>query len=210
MDIENINNNLALGNIDQARMLPHLHRLAQSSYVFDYDFGLKQLPTEPGILLVRGPRQYGKSTWLEQQIFLTIKEFGAGSAFYLNGEFLVDASDLSEKLIQLCASFEKDKGVKRIFIDEITNISRWETTLKALVDNGILRDVLVITTGSKSTDLQRGVERLPGRKGKLARSSYLFTPISYHSFYKKCYKTLKEKTFAASHGEPKAEASSPR
>ena len=54
--------------------------------VFELDFGLSTIPTEPGIFLIRGPWQYGKSTWLEQQLKETIKTFGPGSAFYLNGD----------------------------------------------------------------------------------------------------------------------------
>ena len=65
------------------------------------------------------------------------------------------------------------------------------------MDNGTLREILVVTTGSKATDLRRGTERLPGRKGKLRRTSYLFTPISYSAFHKVCHKVLKEKTLHA-------------
>jgi len=197
MDIESINKNLALGNIQEAAMLPHVSLLAQSSYIFDYEFGLTQLPVEPGILLIRGPRQYGKSTWLEQQILQTIQQFGAGSAFYLNGDFLPDNNAMSEQIINLCVSFSKEAKVKRIFIDEITSILGWETVIKRLVDNGTLRDILVITTGSKATDLRRGAERLPGRRGKIAKTNYVFTPISYANFYKKCHKKLKKQTLSA-------------
>lgn len=42
--------------------------------------------------------------------------------------------------------------------------------------------MLVVTTGSKSADLRHGSERLPGRRGRLARTTYLFTPISYAEF----------------------------
>lgn len=197
MNIEEINKNLAQGHIDDLKMFPHVYRLTQSPYVFEHEFGLKTLPTIPGILLIRGPRQYGKSTWLEQQILETIKTYGAGSAFYLNGDFLIDPAMLSEQLITLAFSFDKNQKIKRIFIDEITTIPDWETVLKRLVDDGTLQNILIITTGSKATDLRRGAERLPGRKGKLSKTSYLFTPISYQSFYKSCHKKLKKDTLAA-------------
>ncbi len=197
MDITIINQKLAAGDIDSAIMLPHVYQLSRSPYIFECEFGLGQLPVEPGVLLIRGPRQYGKSTWLEQQIVATIETFGAGSAFYLNGDFLSDANALSRELIKLAISFNRDVVVKRIFIDEITSISDWELVIKRLVDNGMLRDVLIVTTGSKATDLRRGSERLPGRKGKLAQTNYVFTPISYSSFYHKCHEKLKEKTLYA-------------
>jgi predicted AAA+ superfamily ATPase len=72
--------------------------------------------------------------------------------------------------------------VRRLFIDEITAVADWERGLKRALDRGWLRAVLVVTTGSRATDLRRGSERLPGRKGRLARTSYLFPPISYAEF----------------------------
>lgn len=197
MDIETINKNLLEGKIDGKTVFPHLFRLKQSPFVFDIDFGLKSLPTSQGILLIRGPRQYGKSTWLESQVVETIKTFGPGSAFYLNGDFLPDAGALSREIESLAVSFPTKAKVKRIFVDEITTIRDWETVLKRLVDNGVLSEILVITTGSKATDLRRGAERLPGRKGKLDRTSYLFTPISYGAFHKECHKKLKKQTLHA-------------
>jgi predicted AAA+ superfamily ATPase len=69
-----------------------------------------------------------------------------------------------------------------MFIDEITAIDNWQMALKRLADAGELRGVLVVTTGSKATDLRRGTERLPGRKGKLGRSWYHFPPLAYKEF----------------------------
>ncbi len=197
MDIHVINSRLATGELDADQLFPHAQRLQESKYVFDNQFSLVELPTEPGILLIRGARQYGKSTWLELQTLKTINEFGAGSAFYLNGDFISNAEMLSSELEKLALSFSKKVKVKRIFIDEITAIKDWEVILKRLVDNGILRKILVITTGSKATDLRRGAERLPGRKGRLDQTNYLFTPVSYHSFYEQCHKKLKSKTLNA-------------
>jgi predicted AAA+ superfamily ATPase len=197
MDIETINKKLALGEIDLPNMLPHVAKLKETPYVFAFDFGLKELPIEPGILLIRGARQYGKSTWLEQELLKTIKEFGHGSAYYLNGEDIADADILEKNIEDLISVFLQNAPVQRIFIDEITAIPRWETALKKLADKGKLAKTLVITTGSKATDLRRGAEKLPGRKGKLARTTYLFTPISYREFRKVCGKRLHSNTLIA-------------
>lgn len=207
MNINAINQSLASGDLDENATFPHLARLADAPFQFEHDFGLSKLPEEAGILIIRGARQYGKSTWLEQQIVVTIKEFGAGCAFYLNGDFISDAEALSNELEALVVSFSKNAPVKRIFIDEITSIPDWEIILKRLVDNGLLRDCLVVTTGSKATDLRRGQEKLPGRKGKLDKTSFLFTPISYQCFVDKCSDVLKEKTlisYMLSGGSPVA------
>lgn len=70
--IQEVNKALESGEIDKSGIFPHLDALKASAFVFDIDFGLKTLPIELGIIMVRGPRQYGKSTWLEQQLKMTI------------------------------------------------------------------------------------------------------------------------------------------
>src|SRR5207249_9932670 len=83
---------------------------------------------------------------------------------------------------RLAAVCGVDAPVRRLFIDEITAVDDWESGLKRVLDRGELRRVLVVTTGSRASDLRHGSERLPGRKGKLARTSYIFPPVSYAEF----------------------------
>ena len=101
MDNKTLNINLLEGNIDIAGLFPHLDKLKQAKYIFKQNFGLPTLPLEEGILLIRGPRQYGKSTWLEQQAYNTVREFGRGSALYLNGEDMIDQFMLEHELSHL-------------------------------------------------------------------------------------------------------------
>jgi predicted AAA+ superfamily ATPase len=110
---------------------------------------------------------------------------------------LLDLNRLESAIEALLTGFRRDAPVKRIFIDEITAIPHWEIALKRLADQGLLRDVLIVTTGSNAADIRRGAERLPGRKGKLQRTNYLFTPISYPAFHQACYRALGEDTFIA-------------
>ncbi len=181
-----INQALAAGNVVSPGVLPKVEALEDQSARFQIDFGLDKLPCEPGVLMIRGARQYGKSTWLQQQIKETIEEFGAGSAFYLNGDEIRNERALEEELLTLTGLFSSRSAVRRIFIDEITAIKFWEKALKRLLDRNDLDRVLIITTGSKATDLRRGAERLPGRKGRLDRTQYLFTPISFSEFSRVC------------------------
>ncbi len=198
MDLKEFNFQLLQGNIgSNSGLFPHLDALREAAFVFDIDFGLPVLPTEPGILLIRGPRQYGKSTWLEQEIKKTIEQFNAGSAFYINGDQLSDHHALEEEIKTLIMAFPNGVPVRRIFVDEITAIDDWEMALKRLADQGKLKDILVITTGSKATDLRRGAEKLPGRKGRLARTTYLFTPLSYREFHRVCGEILGKNTLIA-------------
>lgn len=186
VNVRQINEHLLRGSVEVEGLFPHLEALSLSPYVFRVDFGLEELPAEPGLILVRGPRQYGKSTWLEGQIEATVTRFGPATAYYLNGDEIANADALVADIRGLLPLFGKDAPVRRLFLDEITAVREWERGLKLLIDAGELRQVLVVTTGSRATDLRRGVERLPGRKGRLDRTTYLFTPISFREFSRVC------------------------
>jgi uncharacterized protein len=197
VDARQTNEALAVGRVDAAGLFPRLEALEAAPFRFKARFGLEELPRQPGLILVRGARQYGKSTWLEEQIRRTVTEFGPGTAFYLNGDELRNGRDLVEAIRTLLPLFAPTAPVRRLFIDEITAVADWETALKRLADAGELRNVLVTTTGSKATDLRRGSERLPGRKGRLARTAYLFAPVSYAEFHRVCRDALGADLLAA-------------
>jgi len=190
MNVREINRYLAAGDIEREDILPHLSEYQQRSLPLPFEFGLRELPEQPGILSIRGPRQYGKSTWLELQIEDTIKGFGPGSVFYLNGDELLNHEELFREIATLTESFAKNAKVHRIFIDEITSIKDWELALKRAADQRIIKDVLIVTTGSKALDLRRGHERLPGRKGKLSKTEYFFLPCSFRAYYANVYREL--------------------
>lgn len=182
MNVRFVNECLLRGETHAPGQFPHLDRIERGGLSFPIDFGLPQLPDAPGVLVVRGPRQYGKSTWLEGQLRATVAQAGPGSAFYLNGDHLADATALVDEIRALAPMFRRDAPVRRLFIDEVTAVDGWEKALKRVLDADVLHDVLVVTTGSRATDLRRGSERLPGRKGKLDRTHYWFTPVAFADF----------------------------
>jgi len=186
MNYMEINQALAAGDLSRRGILPKVDALDKQKAVFKMRFGLEKLPVEPGLLLIRGARQYGKSTWLQQQIRLTVEQFGAGSVFYVNGDEIRNERELEDNLLTLSRLFSPKSPVRRIFVDEITAVKSWEKALKRLLDQNELEKVLVVTTGSKATDLRRGAERLPGRKGRLDRTQYIFTPLSFTDFSNAC------------------------
>lgn len=197
MNVNEINEALIRGETLTPGIFPHLDDLKDEPYVFNMDFGLEVLPEEPGLILIRGARQYGKSTWLEQQLKKTIINYGPGSAFYLNGDEIVNYKVLADDIRDLVSLFNPQRKVRRLFIDEITAIQDWQRGLKRLIDAGELKRVLIITTGSKAVDLRHGTERLPGRKGKLNRTNYYFTPLSYAEFKRVCGGRMGDNTLLA-------------
>jgi predicted AAA+ superfamily ATPase len=118
-----------------------------------WDFGLAELPREPGIIVIRGPRQYGKSTWLEYQLRETLRQFGPRTALFLNGDYIAGPDELDSDIESLMSYFPEETSVRRLFIDEITAVAGWQKAIKRLADRGVLRKVLLITTGSKASDI---------------------------------------------------------
>lgn len=199
MNNHDMNRALGLGDTESPGVLPKLRDLAAEPYVFAMSFGLSALPSVPGVLFIRGGRQFGKNTWLQQQIAQTIREHGPGSAFFLNGDEVATERDLVEQIRGLLPLFASAAAVRRLFIDEVTAIPHWERGLKVLLDGGELRRVLVVTTGSKAADLRHGGERLPGRKGRLARTDYLFTPVRFSEFVRVCGGAIRREHWLPAH-----------
>ncbi len=197
MNVSETNTLLATGTLDHPELWPSRATLAQQPLQFDFEFGLNELPEAPGLITVRGARQFGKSTWLESQLRASIKKYGRGSAYYLNGDEIASAEDLIWHLRQIATLYAPDAKIRRLFIDEITAIPAWERGVKRVIDEGLLRKVLIVTTGSRATDLRRGGERLPGRKGRLAKSDYIFLPVSYRQFHAQAEKKFGKKTWMA-------------
>lgn len=190
-------NQLYIKGVFEANGLFPRLEVPPASGFFNWDFGLPELPREPGIIIIRGPRQYGKSTWLEYQLRETLRQFGPGTALFLNGDYIAGPDELEREIESLSSHFPTGAVVRRLFIDEITAVAGWQKAIKRLADSGALRKVLLITTGSKAGDIQREAELLPGRKGKLARTIYLFLQLPYKVFHDKAFPTLKSQTLAA-------------
>lgn len=197
MDVKIKNRLLAEGNIEREDMWPRLVEMDAKAHQFRFEFGLDQLPREPGLIIVRGPRQYGKSTWLEMNLRESIQDFGKASSYYLNGDEISSADELAEEMKALSPAYSREARVKRLFIDEITAVTGWEKAVKRVIDQGLFRDVLIITTGSKASDLRHGSEKLPGRKGKLPKNEYIFLPVSYKEFKLNSENTHGDKTWIA-------------
>jgi len=184
------------GIVEHEGLFPHLDEAPQGGF-FSWDFGLPVLPEEPGIIVIRGPRQFGKSTWLEQQLRQTLMAFGPGTALFLNGDYIAGPDELEREIESLLRHFPASSVIRRLFIDEITAVEGWQKAIKRMADSGALRKVLLVTIGSKASDIQREAELLPGRKGKLSRTIYLFVQIPYQVFHQKAFPILGPNTLWA-------------
>jgi predicted AAA+ superfamily ATPase len=163
---------------------PHLASLAAQPLRLAADFVTGLDLRRPGIHILRGPRQVGKSTDLKLLVERALTEGRPPrSVVYLALDLLEDQS-----LGELATSVERAKSLAGgggspglILLDEVTALGRWQTAVKALWDQGAIREDVVVCTGSSAIDLQRGAaERLPGRRG--AGGDHLILPQSFAAF----------------------------
>lgn len=137
---------------------------------------------EPGIHTLRGPRQVGKSTALKLLVERALERRLAKRVVYLALDLLED-----RPLGELAATIVRAKELAApsdsmlLLLDEITVVKGWQTAIKALWDDGMLREDVVVCTGSSAVDLHRGAaERLPGRRR--AGGDHALFPHSFATF----------------------------
>ncbi|MEK7288484.1 MAG: AAA family ATPase, partial [Elusimicrobiota bacterium] len=128
------------------------------------------------ILVLRGPRQIGKTT-LQQQVAAQLLAEGIGAKQILRVQFdelpslaLVDAD--KEPILRIVEWFESNilgatlnESAQRqqpafLFLDEVQNLSSWDVQLKFLVDHASVR---ILVTGSSSLRIEKGRDSLAGR-----------------------------------------------
>jgi predicted AAA+ superfamily ATPase len=138
----------------------------------------------PGIHVVRGPRQVGKTTDLKLLVDRAVSEGRPPhSIVYLTLD-LIEGRHLSElaQTVKRAKQLARHQGARGVvLLDEVTSVSGWQTAVKALWDDGTIGEDVVVCTGSSAIDLQRGAaERLPGRRG--AGRDHLVLPQTFASF----------------------------
>jgi len=162
---------------------PHLRSLQAQPVRLTADFAAKLDLDKPGIHILRGPRQVGKSTDLKLLVERALAAgFRASSVVYLALD-LLEGRHLSElaKTVQRALDLADHSSPGLLLLDEVTAVAGWQTAVKSLWDQGTIREEVVVCTGSSAIDLQQGVaERLPGRRQ--AGMDHLALPQSFAAF----------------------------
>lgn len=125
------------------------------------------------VVVVRGPRQIGKTTAQMQMIGDLLKEgVEARRILHLQFDDLSSLMHLPEPLLRLADWFEErilgetfnaaaSRGAPAyLFLDELQNLSDWAAQLKNLVDQV---EVRVFVTGSSALRMELGRDSLAGR-----------------------------------------------
>ena len=125
------------------------------------------------VVVVRGPRQIGKTTTQFQMIQDLLDE-GVRPTSILRVQFddLQSLRKADAPIIAISEWFERriaearfnrlasDSGKAYLFFDEVQNLKDWDTQLKSLVDNA---SVKVVVTGSSALRIEKGRDSLAGR-----------------------------------------------
>src|SRR3972149_7067033 len=123
------------------------------------------------VYTLRGPRQVGKTTALKILINDLLKKERVlkEQVMYYSCDNIDDYKELIE-LLETYLDYIKKLNLHKkrlyIFLDEVTSVRNWQKGIKYLVDAGKLSQAGIVLTGSNAADLRKGMERLPGRRGK--------------------------------------------
>ncbi len=117
---------------------------------------------------VRGPRQVGKTT-LVKILIKELLEKGANpiNIFYYACDLVrtpVILYDILESYYNWSRSLSS--GRINIFLDEMSSVKEWQSALKRFIDQHGNANITFYLTSSHSIDIERSIERLPGRIGE--------------------------------------------
>lgn len=162
---------------------PHFKRLKTLPYCHESVL-IEEIPVLiPGIYLLDGGRQVGKTTLVKQIIKKHLQEnyFKSDHVLFLSGE-LINSADELRRILEI---FLKDKKEKiLIAIDEVNYIPDWDRIIKYFADAFFMDKVSVLLTGSDSVIIRDAMKRFPGRRGKAAQVNYHYYPLSFSEFVK--------------------------
>lgn len=167
---------------EPGRALPPFRRWAFAAVRRRLEAGLAP------IVVLRGPRQVGKTTVQEQ----VIQEYLAGAVeprriFRVQFDELPSLQGLDLPILMLCQWFERrvlgetlNQAAHAgrpayIFLDEVQNLDAWAPQLKALVDH---HTVHVMVTGSSALRIAAGRDSLAGRITELDLGPLLLREIA--------------------------------
>lgn len=157
---------------------PHLRRAALQP--FSYVSPLINAPEflEPGILMITGGRQVGKTTCLKQFIVKLLNEgkLRPDHISFMTGELIRDDDELRREIV---SELEGKSGWQVIVVDEIGYVKDWDKAVKFLADAGSLQTATLILSGSDSAILREAMKRFAGRRGRSAQVDFVFHPLSF-------------------------------
>ena len=149
----------------------------------EYDFE----PDNTVVYTLRGPRQTGKTTLVKLQIRdLLRRGVCPWNIFYYSFDLVQSLESMARIMEAYLRMSEETRDRQRrtyLFLDELTSVVEWQRGIKWLVDVGDLCHCTVLVTGSRATDILRGADALPGRRGRISGPyDHTLYPMSFAEF----------------------------
>ena len=157
---------------------PHLRRAAQQPFTYTSPLVEATEFLLPGILMLTGGRQVGKTTCLKQFIAKLLKEdrIQPTHVTFLAGELIRDDTELRR---EIGSALEGTRGWTVVIVDEISYIKDWDKTIKFMADAGSLEQTTLIISGSDSAILRDAMKRFAGRRGRSPQVDFVFPPLAF-------------------------------
>lgn len=170
---------------------PHLSKLKHLIFVHPMDWWNGIDWSSPGIYILTGGRQIGKSTSLKLLIknLLTEKKWDKKQIYYLPCDTISDYNELLKIVREVLGEIDRSKPYL-IMLDEVTFVSGWDRTIKALADEGVFEKGFCILTGSDSVILKDAAQSFPGRRGNSDKVDFHLHPLSFREYIKLVHPSL--------------------
>jgi predicted AAA+ superfamily ATPase len=171
---------------------PHLIQLRDLQFVHPMDWWREIDWDEPGIYILTGGRQIGKSTSTKLLVkhLLEQDRMPLESIFYLPCDQIDDHHHLARTIRYFLGGLKGGRFL--LVLDEITFVRGWDRGIKALADEGCFRSGFCILTGSDTAILKEAGARFPGRRGNAARTDFHIHPLSFYQYVELTAPTLLE------------------
>ena len=182
---------------------PHLKKLTSLKFVYRSNLLHEKSLLLPGIFVITGGRQIGKTTFLKQLIVKWLEEglFSSDNIFFITGELI----DTHHTLRRIINSFHKTGNKQALFIDEVNYIPDWDKTIKYIADAGLTENMSIILTGSDNQIIKTSMKRFAGRRGMADSVDYEYFPLSFletaellHPDSREALKTISESSLTES------------
>lgn len=169
----------------------HLFALSQLKYQHSTDWWREINLQVPGIYILTGGRQIGKSTSCKLFIkhCLEKNSIEPENILYLPCDEIFDAKDLSTTLRYFFNHIHTHPFL--LVIDEVTYVKDWDRVIKALADEGYFKEGICLLTGSDTLILKEAATRFPGRRGNADKADFHMYPLSFESYVKLVKPNLK-------------------
>lgn len=163
---------------------PHLSALRGLVFVHPMDWWRRLDWNTPGIVILTGGRQIGKSTSTKLLIrdVLAKKRVAPRTTFYLTCDRIFDAREFDRLLRFFLDRLPAPAVPFLLIIDEVTYVRDWHRIIKALADEGRFRYGFCLLTGSDTAILKEASSSFPGRRGDADKTDFHLFPLGFTDY----------------------------